>query len=181
MQMENSEPKASIRGSVLGETGKPVGGVKIRCDGQEATTLFDGSYAFCNLEQGTYEIRVSLEGYSENPQKVTVQEGEELNHDITLQQATGEGRIWGCVVSEETGRPPATGGTVFIGRQTFNRATPINPLNGRYEFTDLPPGTYHLWTAALEHEDTMVTVELKDGEVEENMTIKRRAEEVPWG
>lgn len=181
MKMENSEIKASIRGTILGETGKPVGGIKVICDDQETTTLFDGTYAFDELEQGTYEIKVSLEGYTENPQRVTVQEGEEVTHDITLQQATGKGRIFGTVVSEETGLPPTTGGTVFIGRQTYNRATPINPVNGQYEFKDLPPGTYNLWTAVLEHEDTMVTVELMNDDVMANMTIRKREEEVPWG
>jgi len=153
----------------------------LMCGERETTTLFDGSYAFRDLAQGTYEIRVSLEGYAESPQSVTMGEGEEVAHDLVLEQAAGKGRIWGSVVSEDTGRPPSTGGAVFIGRQTFNRATPINPLNGRYEFNGLPPGTYRLWTSVLEYEDKMVTVELKDDEAVENMAIKKRLEEAPWG
>lgn len=179
--MESSEPKASIRGVVRGETGKPVGGVKLMCGEWETTTLFDGSYIFRDLPQGTYEIRVSLEGYAERPRGVAVGEGEEVAHDVILEQATGKGRIRGSVVSEDTGRPPSTGGAVFIGRQTFNRATPINPLNGRYEFNGLPSGAYRLWTSVLEYEDSMVTVELKDDEVVENMKIKKRLEDAPWG
>jgi hypothetical protein len=182
MEMDYSDQKAVIRGKVFDKTGKPWGGVKIYCNELKTLTLFDGSYSFKGLPQGTYEVAVSLEGYNKNSKKVTVLEGEEAALDLSLEPATGGGRIWGHVTSETTGRPPATGGTVFIRRQTSNRAAPINPLNGLYEFTALPPGTYILWTAVLEHEDKTTTIELADGdEVKEDITISKRAEEVPWG
>jgi len=180
--MDSSNRKAVIRGKVFDETGKPWGGVSVSCGYMETLTLFDGSYSFKELPQGTYEVAASLEGYNTDSKKVTVLEGEEVTLDLSLEPATGSGRIWGHVVSEATGRPVASGGTVFIRRQTSNMATPINPLNGLYEFRGLPPGTYVLWTAVLEHEDKTTTVEFVAGdEVKEDITIRKRAEEVPWG
>jgi hypothetical protein len=182
MAMSSSERKAVISGKVFDEAGKPWGGVSVRCGDRETLTLFDGSYSFKELPQGTYEVAASLEGYNRSSAEVTVQEGEEAALDLRIEPATGGGRIWGRVTSEATGRPPSTGGTVFIKRQTSNKATPINPLNGVYEFRDLPPGTYTLWTAVLEHVDKAAEVVLAGGEeAQEDIVIRRRAEEVPWG
>ncbi len=84
---------------------------------------------------------------------------------------------------KETNRPIEEGGTVYLYRPTSNVKTMIEPNTGFYEFANLPPGTYSIWTSVLDHQEQKMTLTLGEGEeMKKNFLLdKKDEEEVPWG
>jgi outer membrane receptor protein involved in Fe transport len=80
---------AIIRGTVLVE-GKAVGGAQILATNTEtgftkrATSQEDGSYALVGLVPGTYQLRVSGEGFEQMARAVRVQIGQTVDLDLQL-------------------------------------------------------------------------------------------------
>lgn len=182
--MENSKkPVTKIAGKVFKESGKPAGGITVRCGEKEARTLFDGAYTFTDVQPGPHIIMVHLEGYDESPVEVIVEEGQEAAQNITLTPMKGRGKIWGYVYAEETGEPTTNVGSVVMIKVMSNKTVSVDPKNGYYEFPEMTSGVYTLWSSVLDYEDQKKVVDLtKDEEKEIIFLLKRKEEqEVPWG
>ena len=180
--MNESEARAIITGRVLDERGKPVRGVIVICDGMDTRTLFDGSFRFEELELGLYTVEIDLEGYRRQRREVEAMDEQEVVLNFKLETETGDARIYGYVISEETGEPLKIGGSVYMFRLTSNKNTPIDPRTGRFEFSGLSPGTYTIWTSILDYEDNKKRVTLEEGEERrEDFFIKEADIEPPLG
>ena len=81
----------TIRGRVMDESGSPVASATITArntasgGARSAISSADGMYVLAGLQPGTYEISVSMIGYSADPQTVRVLIGQSLNMDMRLQ------------------------------------------------------------------------------------------------
>ena len=183
-RLENSQkPVTKITGKVLKESGKPAGGITIRCGEKEVRTLFDGTYTFTDVQPGPHIITVHLEGYDESPVNVIVEEGQEAVQDISLTTAKGNGKIGGHVYVEETGEPVNKGGSVMMIETTANKIASVDPHSSYFEFPDLTAGVYTLWSSVLDYEDQKKVVDLNEDEEKEIVFLLKRKEEkeVPWG
>src|SRR3990170_3409926 len=85
---------ATIRGRVLEEKDRALGGVKIACDGEETLTLFDGTYAFEHLNPGAHEVVATHEGYEAQVKRIEAQGGEITLVDFGLLPLRGEAEIY---------------------------------------------------------------------------------------
>jgi len=180
--MSETEVETRITGQVIDERGRPVGGATVACNGAKTKTLFNGTYKFDDLEPGPHVVEIALEGYRSQSRQVDTEEGGESIIDFHLETETGDTRIYGYVLEEETGEPIRTGGSVYMFRLTFNRNVPFDPETGFFEFADLPPGTYSLWTSVLEYDDEKKTVTVEEGEDRrEDFFIRRGFIEPPLG
>jgi hypothetical protein len=180
--MDESEIRAIITGRVFDERGKPVGGAVVTCDGMDTRTLFDGSFRFEDLELGPYTVEIDLEGYRKQRREVVTMDEEEAVLDFKLETEVGDAKIFGYVISEETGEPLNVGGSVYMFRLTSNRNTPIDPRTGRFEFSSLSQGTYTIWTSVLDYEDNKKTVTVEEGEERrEDFFITKADIEPPLG
>ena len=181
--MDEVNSKSRIAGRVLEENGRPAVGATITCDGLETKTLFDGSFMFEELEAGSHVVDIFLEGYTRQARNIEVKEGEEVEVEIHLGPELGDAKIYGYVIDEETREPLKEGGSVYMFRPTSNKNSPIDPDTGYYEFAELPPGNYTIWTSILDHEEQNRSVALQDGELrrEDFLVKKKEEEEVPWG
>src|SRR4030043_1295776 len=167
----------SITGKILLESGKPAGGIAVRCEDKEIRTLFDGTYKLINIQPGVHVITVNLEGYNESKNEIIVEEGQEVTKDVFLMPAKGRGKIRGFIYAEETGEPAINGGSVFMIRFISNKTVSVDPKNGYYEFLELMPGTYTLWSSVLGYEAQKKVVELANNEEREISFLLKREEE----
>jgi len=182
MSEEEAEVQATIIGNVKNEKGRPVGGATITCNGEEARTLFDGTFIFKDLDPGGHTVMTTQEGYKSQRIKVEVGEGEEAILELTLEPEGGVSKISGYVLDDVTGEPVKAGGNIVMYRLTSNRNMSIDPMTGYYEFTDLPSGTYTIWTAILDYEDERKTVIVREGEEHrEDFTVRKADLEPPLG
>ena len=180
--MNESEARAIITGRVFDERGKPVGGAIVTCEGMDTRTLFDGSFRFEDLELGPYTVEIDLEGYRKERREVKAINEEETVLDFNLVMEAGDAKIFGYVISEETGEPLKAGGSVYMFRLTSNRNTPIDPRTGRFEFSGLSQGTYTVWTSVLDYEDNKKMVTVEEGEERrEDFFITKADIEPPLG
>ncbi len=180
--MDETEEVTKITGRVFDEKERPIAGVIVACDGSETRTLFDGSYKFENLDLGKHTIEIGLEGYQRQIEQIETEEGGEAVVDFHIEPEKGDTRIFGYVLEKETGEPIKTGGSVYMIRPTFNRNMPFDPETGYFEFADLPPGTYVLWTSVLEYDDEKKIVTVEEGEDRrEDFFIRKGFIEPPLG
>jgi hypothetical protein len=88
LMQAQSAPTGRLVGKVVENTdGAPIGGARIELVGTafRATTAVDGRYSIANVTAGSYELRVTMVGYT--PKRVTcvtVLAGETNEQDITL-------------------------------------------------------------------------------------------------
>jgi len=175
--------KGTVKGQVCDERGRTLGGVKVALDGIETTTLFDGSYSFLRVPAGPHRLGVAVEGYVNETRTIGVKEGELAKEDFLLEPEIGEGRICGSVFDGETGEPIKRGGAVYMSDLINIRSTPIKPSTGRYEFVNLPKGTFQIWASANEYDDEKKTVKIEGNEERrEDFHLNKRKDLDPlWG
>jgi hypothetical protein len=170
-----------IFGLIKNFKGRPVPGAKVKCSGSQTLTLFDGSYFF-EVKPGLHTINVELEGFLKQQKEIFVNSNEEERLDFELEQEIGRSKIFGKVVSEETGEY-LKNGLVFIVRPNQNINSKIDPTSGYFSFDKLMGGTYNIWASILNYEDKKLTVTIGDDEEQRHdfLVNKKRDEEVPWG
>ncbi|MDE6006198.1 MAG: carboxypeptidase-like regulatory domain-containing protein [Muribaculaceae bacterium] len=81
----------AIAGSVSDDvTGEPVGTVNVTLapGGKSTVTGNDGSFAFENLEPGTYTVEISKEGYTPTNSRLTVKAGETTQAHLLISRIT---------------------------------------------------------------------------------------------
>jgi len=90
-------PPAKILITVLDEVeGKPLENVRVEVDGKQGFTDIDGKAVFI-VEEGTYTVKASLEGYQDRTVKVTVAPGEETFVELRLKPLQKAGG--GCLIA----------------------------------------------------------------------------------
>ena len=133
----------SISGEVTdAETGEGIANATVAGDGLSATTDAEGEYTIEDVEEGSYDLVASAEGYEDSdPVTVPVGEGEDVT-DVDFALEALPGSISGTVESDGS---PLEGAIV-----TANGLSTETASNGSYTIVDVPPGDY---TVTADHED----------------------------
>ena len=86
------EPGGIIKGKVITMDNKPAAGVTIQLRGTKKATLTeeDGSFTLGNLHSGTYEMEISLVGFTTIRQTVVVEENKTVPVHIELKASSGQ-------------------------------------------------------------------------------------------
>lgn len=142
----------------------------------------DGRFRVGSLGEGAYAVRVRADGFAD-----ARLEEVDVNTDVVV-AIEGRGALNGFVVTQETGVPiesfrarlvpsetAADDGAAPIlgGRESrrLRRWSNFDDVDGRFEFTDLPPGRYSLEVVAPGHTGASTKVEIVDGETTEGITV----------
>ncbi|HTI10878.1 MAG TPA: TonB-dependent receptor, partial [Puia sp.] len=86
------EPGGIIKGKVITMDNKPAAGVTIQLRGTKKATLSeeDGSFTLGNLHSGTYEMEISLVGFTTIRQTVVVEKNSTVAVHIELKASSGQ-------------------------------------------------------------------------------------------
>ncbi len=85
--------KGSVSGTVINEDGEPIQGAKVSIIGSNRFIITgeDGSYSFDELDEGSYVLNVTAQGYIESfSPEITIGEGEDTVHNLTLSRIIEE-------------------------------------------------------------------------------------------
>ncbi len=182
-----SEPeiqqKIRIKGHVVDEIGRPIGGARVICEGTETLTLFDGTFQFEFEKPEPRVVEIEIGGYRKQRRHLDLIELESDILEFQLELDVGSSKIYGYVLDKEMNKPIKGGGTVYLYRPTSNIKKMIDPNSGFYEFRNLPPGTYNIWTSVLDYQEQKMTITLGENEETKKDFLLNKAEEeeVPWG
>lgn len=82
----------TITGQVMDHNGETVPGANVLLveTGQGAATNADGEYTISNVESGTYTLRVTFVGFQEYNQQVTIESGETVEVNVSLESGAAE-------------------------------------------------------------------------------------------
>jgi hypothetical protein len=174
--------RATIIGKITDKKGRPISGARVKYQDSQTLTLFDGSYNFECVEPGKQNVEVELEGYKKLGKQIDIVMGEKSVVNFQIEEETGDAKIFGYILNEDT-REPVLKGLVYLIRPVSNKNVKIDPQSGSYEFVQLAPGTYDIWTSIIEYEDEKRTVTIVEGEEKrQDFIVKKKEErEVPWG
>ena len=173
---------SKISGHVYSVDGAVLNSAKVACDGMETKTLADGFFVFDGLTAGTYDVKVSLQGFKSTSRSISTQEGEDVVLDFCLPKALGTAKIEGYVYDVESKEPIEEGGTVILILPVANRYKDID-RDGYYKFENLSADTYKILTSIPGYEDQEVTLTVIDDEIKTNDFLCKiqEIEEPPWG
>ena len=174
---------AEIKGRVFDEKRRPIGGVSVACDGLETLTLFDGTFEFKDLTEGPHSLEACLEGYQSHHVKTEVKKETETTVVINMELVKGSAKICGYILEVDTGKPVSSGGSMTLIRHSSNKISTIDPKTGYYQFIELAPGEYKIWTSVIEYVDEKKTlIVTEEEEVKQDFFIRRKMDiEPPWG
>lgn len=86
----NSKKTSNLTVTVLDNENKPISGATIGLDGKTGSTDSNGKYTFKSLEEGSFTVNVSKEGYEDNSDSIDVTAGKDAALTITLSKKTSE-------------------------------------------------------------------------------------------
>ena len=181
-ETKNQPPSSGISGNVTSVDGMILSSARVTCKGLQTKTLADGTFAIDNLEPGTHNVTVSLQGYESITQSVSIQEGNVTKLSFCLSKSVGAARIHGHIYDAESKEIVKKGGSIILVKPVVNEYGQIN-RKGHFEFRNLPTGTYRILTSIVGYETGCVTLELNKGEVKRHDFILKSLdiEEPPWG
>ena len=185
MDAKESTPQSlslGISGDVKTVDGILLSNAKVTCNDVETTTLADGTFALANLEPGTYDITVSLQGHESITKSVSIQEGDVTTLSFCLPKSVGAGRIFGQIYDSESKEIVQKGGSIILVKPIVNEYGQIDQ-NGHFEFKNIPAGTYKILPSISGYVSNCVTIEVTDGEVKQQDFIVKLLDivEPPWG
>jgi len=185
MDAKESIPQSlssGISGNVKSVDGILLSNAKVTCNETETTTLADGSFTIANLEPGTYDITISLQGHESITKSVSIQEGNKTTLSFCLPKSVGAGKIFGQIYDSESKEIVHKGGSIILVKPILNEYGQIDQ-NGNFEFKNLPPGTYKVLPSISGYVSSSVTLEVTDGEVKKHDFIVRPLDVVEphWG
>ena len=178
----NHSTTSRISGYVTSVEGAMLSGATVACCGTETKTLADGFFVLDGLDLGSYDIRVSLQGFTPTSKAISVGKGEEVTLDFCLSKSIGTAKIHGRVYDAESKEVVENRGSVILILPVANRYKHIDS-NGHYGFDNLPAGTYKILTSIPRYEGRSATVTATEGEIETYDFLCRpiEVEEPPWG
>jgi len=141
----------TVSGTVRYESGAPIAGADVKLGTMTAKTNAQGQFQFTNVRQGTYDLTVSIGGTQVHATKVTVG-NQPVTLTIKLPDPEVKGTIRGIV--QYADGTPIPNVTVRLGELTAQ-----SDAEGKYEFADVPYGTYTI-TATVDEHPYSATVEL---------------------
>jgi hypothetical protein len=181
-ETKKQSPRSGISGDVMSVDGITLSSVRVTCNGVETKTLADGTFAIGNLEPGTYDVTVSLQGYETITHTVLIQEGNVAELSFCLRKSVGAAKIYGHIFDAESKEIVKKGGSIILVKPVLNEYGQID-REGHFEFANLPTGTYRIVTSIHGYGTGSVTLELDKGEVKRHDFILKSldVEEPPWG
>lgn len=173
---------SGISGDVKSVDGIILSSARVTCNGVETRTLADGTFAIDNLEPGTYDVNISLQGYESLKKSVSIQEGDMTKLSFCLRKSVGAAKIHGHVYDAESKEIVKSGGSIILVKPVFNEYGQIGQ-DGYFEFRNLPTGTYKILTSISGYISGCATLEVTDGEVKIHDFLVKPLdiEEPPWG
>ncbi|WP_226005885.1 carboxypeptidase regulatory-like domain-containing protein [Natrinema salinisoli] len=143
------EATGAVEGTVTDADGEPVADATVTAGDETVTTDENGTYAL-ELEPGEYTLAVSVEGYEDASQNVTVDADAITTADVTLEPVPTDGTLEGTVT--DTDGDAIANATVAAGdRQT------TTDDNGTYDL-ELEAGDYAVTVSAEGYEDASENV-----------------------
>jgi hypothetical protein len=172
---------SKISGYIRSVDKRALKDARVACHGMETRTLANGSFAFQDLDPGTYKVRVTLQGYKPTSKTVSTYSGEETSVEINLRSSTGTAKICGHVYDAES-KKPIRQGTIIMILPVANKYRDVDG-NGYYEFPCLSSDTYKIVTSITGYEDGNATLKVANGENKNHDFLLKtmRVEEPPWG
>ncbi len=170
-----------VVGTVRNLASGPLANVLVRLVGEgvdrSTRTSADGRYSFGELAGGTYRVYATADGYLQatlSDLQVVAGQTTEANLTLTVDPATQRGRLVGTVRNEANAALVEASVTITSGDLT--RQVLTNSA-GRFEFNELPAGTYRIQVARNGYQTQVVEgVPVAGGQVtERNFTMLANA------
>ncbi len=143
LQIIDFTVEATIQGTVVDKnTALPMGGVLIEINGaatQQLTTSNDGRFVFSKIGVGSYDVKISKEGYGAQVASIQIDQSRVVDFGIVTLGAADPSDTTVTlkgVVSEAQTKLPIEGALVSVG--TLKAYT---DSNGYYEIAELDAGT----------------------------------------
>ncbi|MBL1094916.1 MULTISPECIES: MFS transporter [Streptomyces] len=173
-----SGPRPGFRGRVLGSHGGPVPGASVTLidhQGRQAgvtTAASDGRYALAAPAAGTYVLTGAAPGHAPYAASVTSRGADTtVETDLLL---TVSGRLHGTLRGGPEGTPLAGGGIVITDTAGEVVARTSAGTEGRWEVTELPPGSYTLVLSAPGHQPQARAVNVSGDVGQERQDVRLR-------
>lgn len=160
---------ATIQGFVSDiDTGNPIAGALVSCNGFQDITEVDGIYQFAGIEAKQYALTVTTLGYEEGTAIVDASGGGAFSVDFALTQIqVPTATIEGVVSSVETGQPIA-GATVKC-----DGIIDITEVDGSYRFQEVEAKQYVLTVSVLGYQSQSTTIDASLGGIfTQNFTLE---------
>jgi len=156
--VSSSQPRlGSLRGQVFDASNrKPIAGATVVIGTRRSKTDQAGTYEFADLAPGNYQAKVTITGFSEDQQSISIRAGAASKEDFGLRRSANSGQtvrvpteaprvitqvrlgqVRGRVVDAATGVPIA-GAVVAVSGQS----RVITGRDGSYSLNALAPGSY---------------------------------------
>jgi len=173
---------SGISGDVKSVNGALLSNARVSCNDVETRTLADGTFSISDLEVGTYDVTISLQGHESITKSVSIQEGDITELSFCLPKSVGAGRIFGQVYDSVSKEIVQKCGSIILVKPIINEYGQIDQ-NGHFEFKDLPPGTYKISPSISGYVSNCISIELTDGEVKKHDLIVKSLDivEPHWG
>ena len=171
----------NLTGNVTDPDGEPVEGAIVSLtpgQGVNTTTGPDGSYLIRTYEGRRYTLTCSKGGYYNTTyrQSINVNGNEERTLNIDLRPLPEMGTVSGTVLGSNGDSPaPMDGAEVKLSKGSFSRIARTGS-DGRYEFTDVDPGSdYLLEASSPRHVNSSLSIDVGEGEhVVVNVTLQEK-------
>jgi hypothetical protein len=133
--LEKAQPEAILEGRVLDGNGAPIKRAKLEgviCGNNLESSITDseGRFIFKNVTPGARFVRVTSSGYVTELRDFTIDEGEKISIDISLNKAAH--KIYGIITNEE-GKPQEATVRLFQNRLVIQKWE-TTMEDGSYEF-----------------------------------------------
>ncbi len=151
--------KTASKGRIVGTVaadGKAVAGAKVVVAGEgveaRATTTGTGRYEINDLAPGGYRVTCQASGYESATAETAITAGQATHQDFALTANTTTGKLVGTV--RNAGNQAVGGATIKAVATGIEKSATSNG-DGRYEFGELPAGTYRVYCQATGYANTV--------------------------
>ena len=130
----------------------------------EVTSNASGNYSFQNVQAGTYNLRVSKDGYETTEKDVSLAAGQSITgRDIILTPVSTSGSLSGTIRDANTNNLVATAAVQLLNGNQVAYETTSN-ASGNYSFQNVQAGPYRLRVSKGGYETTEENASLAAGQ-----------------
>jgi uncharacterized GH25 family protein len=134
------------------------------------TSDADGRYRLGRLQAGNWKLEVSLSGYGNGDELITLDIGETKSRDVVLNEAA----ILTGIVFDAADRPAAGVGVTAVLDGTNRVSRTDTDQNGRFTFNDLRPGAWLLRPVKGHADDARLVRLYAGGTAKLDLTLRKR-------